>query len=76
VFLRALGTLLMVTVYFGHFIQGQVRMPLVNPPSSCRTALVIKTEDKGSDVSHATSSSSTNPLGTSSWPSSSRMTAI
>jgi hypothetical protein len=54
VFLRALRTLPMVRVYYGHFIRSQVRMALVNPSPGRKTALVFKTEEKGSDVNLAT----------------------
>ena len=39
-----------VDVYFGHFLTNPVRMPLVHPVGNQRTAQVIKTEEKGSDV--------------------------
>lgn len=51
-YLKALETLPNVTVEFGHFTAHQVRMALVTPPQ--RTALVWKTEEKGSDVNIAT----------------------
>jgi hypothetical protein len=51
IFLRALATLPTVKVSLGHFIQSQVRMPLASLPGN---ALVIKTEEKGSDVNLAT----------------------
>lgn len=54
-YLKALGTLPNVTVEFGHFTAHQVRMALVTPPNNGpRTALVWKTEEKGSDVNIAT----------------------
>ncbi|HEY7974772.1 MAG TPA: NYN domain-containing protein [Ktedonobacterales bacterium] len=52
IFIRALQTLPMLTTHYGNFLESQVRMPLVNPPPS--TALVVKTEEKGSDVNLAT----------------------
>lgn len=51
-FIRALETLPMLSTHYGTFLESQVRMPLVNPPPT--TALVIKTEEKGSDVNLAT----------------------
>jgi hypothetical protein len=54
-YLKAIETLPNVTVDFGHFTAHQVRMALVAPPSTGpRTALVWKTEEKGSDVNIAT----------------------
>lgn len=54
-YLKALETLPNVTVHFGHFKAHQVRMALVTPPPvGSRTALVWKTEEKGSDVNIAT----------------------
>lgn len=52
IFIRALQTLPMLTTHYGNFLESQVRMPLVNPPPT--TALVVKTEEKGSDVNLAT----------------------
>lgn len=49
-FIRALETT-GVEVHYGSFLTSTVRMPLANPrPGGPRTALVIKTEEKGSDV--------------------------
>ena len=42
-----------VAVYFGHFLRHTVRAPLAHPMGSTRTAEVIKTEEKGSDVNLA-----------------------
>lgn len=54
-YLKAVETLSNVTVHFGHFKAHQVRMALVAPPANgSRTALVWKTEEKGSDVNIAT----------------------
>jgi hypothetical protein len=54
-YLKAIGTLPNVTVEFGHFTAHQVRMALATPPTNGpRTALVWKTEEKGSDVNIAT----------------------
>ncbi len=54
-YLRALATLPCVTVHYGHFLSHRVLMPLAhsksNPPGR---ALVLKTEEKGSDVNLAT----------------------
>jgi hypothetical protein len=54
-FIRALQTLPNLTVHYGEFLQSDVRMYLAHPPAKGpSTALVIKTEDKGSDVNLAT----------------------
>ena len=54
-FLAALGTLPLVTVHFGQFRIHPVAMPLAKPgPGKRRTARVLKTEEKGSDVNLAT----------------------
>ena len=42
-----------VEVYFGHFLSHRVRMPLARPVGNPRTAEVIKTEERGSDVNLA-----------------------
>lgn len=42
-----------VAVYFGHFLRHTVRVPLAHPIGSTRTAEVIKTGEKGSDVNLA-----------------------
>ena len=42
-----------VKIYFGHFLQHEVRLPLVHPTGKQRMAKVIKTEEKGSDVNLA-----------------------
>ena len=42
-----------VEVYFGHFLTNRVPMPLVRPVGNRRTAQVVKTEEKGSDVNLA-----------------------
>lgn len=53
-YLRALRTLPLVSIHYGHFLTHVVRMPLANPPrSGPRTAEVIRTEEKGSDVNLA-----------------------
>ena len=54
-YLAALGTLPLVTVHFGQFRTHPVAMPLAKPgPGKRRTARVLKTEEKGSDVNLAT----------------------
>lgn len=53
-YLRALRTLPQVSVHLGHYLSHRVRMPLANPPEKGdRSVLVIKTEEKGSDVNLA-----------------------
>ena len=53
-YLRALESLPMVSVHYGHFLTHTVRMPLANPkPGAPATAEVLKTEEKGSDVNLA-----------------------
>ena len=42
-----------VQVYFGHFLSHAVRAPLAQPVGNQRTAMVIRTEEKGSDVNLA-----------------------
>ena len=42
-----------VEVHLGHFLSHEVRMPLARPSKYQRTADVIKTEEKGSDVNLA-----------------------
>ena len=42
-----------VKVYFGHFLSHRVRVPLAQPIGNRRTAEVIRTEEKGSDVNLA-----------------------
>lgn len=55
VYIRALETIPNLTVHYGKFLSSVVRMPLANPPTTGRqTVDVIKTEEKGSDVSLAT----------------------
>ncbi len=54
IYLRALRTIPNLTVHRGHFLSHPVDMPLASPPpSGPRTARVIKTEEKGSDVNLA-----------------------
>ena len=53
-YLRALRTLPLVSIHYGHFLTHHVRMPLASPHRGrSRTALVVKTEEKGSDVNLA-----------------------
>jgi hypothetical protein len=52
-FLRALRTLPNVSIHYGTFLANPVRMPLARPRGRERTAEVIKTEEKGSDVNLA-----------------------
>ncbi len=42
-----------VDVYYGHFLSHPVRAPLAQPVGNVRTATVIRTEEKGSDVNLA-----------------------
>lgn len=54
-YLRALGTLPLVEIHYGHYLSHEVVMPLAAPiPGGPRYAKVIKTEEKGSDVNLAT----------------------
>lgn len=54
-YLRALRTLPLVEIHFGHYLSHEVMMPLANPPrGASRYVKVIKTEEKGSDVNLAT----------------------
>ena len=54
VYLRALRHYrTQVEVYFGHFLSHKVRAPLARPVENRRTAEVIRTEEKGSDVNLA-----------------------
>lgn len=55
IYLRALRTLPEVSIHFGQFKSGIVRMPLAVPQrGGPATVEVIKTEEKGSDVNLAT----------------------
>ena len=54
VFLRALGTLPLVSIHYGHFLTNRVWMPLADPPiNGPKKVRVLKTEEKGSDVNLA-----------------------
>jgi hypothetical protein len=52
-FIRALETLPNFSVHYGSFLASKVRMPLVNPTALEHNALVVKMEEKGSDVNLA-----------------------
>jgi uncharacterized LabA/DUF88 family protein len=55
IYLRALTTVPGLSIHYGHFLSHVVRMPLANPPSrGARTVVVVKTEEKSSDVNLAT----------------------
>jgi uncharacterized LabA/DUF88 family protein len=54
-YLRALATLPMVSVHLGVFYVSTARVRLAHPPATGpKTAEIIKTEEKGSDVALAT----------------------
>ena len=54
-YLRALATLPLVEIHYGHFLTRTVRMPRANRRSGeARTVEVLRTEEKGSDVNLAT----------------------
>lgn len=54
IFLRALQTIPILQIFYGHFLNHVVRMPLACPtPNGPKTVKVIKTEEKGSDVNLA-----------------------
>ena len=54
-YLRALQTIPNLTIHYGHFLTNVVRMPLAQPsPAGPQTALVLKTEEKGTDVNLTT----------------------
>jgi hypothetical protein len=52
-FIRALETLPNFSVHYGSFLASNVRMPLVHPTATHHNALVVKMEEKGSDVNLA-----------------------
>lgn len=53
-FIRALQAHISeLEVYYGHFLSHEIRAPLANPSPGRRTARIIKTEEKGSDVNLA-----------------------
>lgn len=51
-YLRALQTIPHLEIIYGHFLTHKVQMPLANNPR--KSVIVIKTEEKGSDVNIAT----------------------
>ena len=54
-YLRALGTLPSVEIYYGTFRDGTKTLPLVNPPKQGSSFAKVKvSEEKGSDVNLAT----------------------
>jgi uncharacterized LabA/DUF88 family protein len=54
-YIRALQTIPNLTIHYGHFLSRPARMPLAKPPLiGPKTAEVLKTEEKGSDVNVAT----------------------
>ncbi len=54
-YLRAIATLPLIEIHYGHYVTRTTRMPLANPrPGDARTVEVLKTEEKGSDVNLAT----------------------
>ncbi len=54
-YLRALQTIPNLTIHYGHFLTNAVRIPLAQPsPAGPQTALVLKTEEKGTDVNLTT----------------------
>ena len=54
-YLRALSTLSLLEIHYGHFITRTVRLPLAAPPATgARRVNVLRTEEKGSDVNLAT----------------------
>ena len=53
-YLRALKTVPNLEIHFGHFLSHAKRMPLATPPQvGSKTAMVISTQEKGSDVNLA-----------------------
>jgi uncharacterized LabA/DUF88 family protein len=53
-YLRALGTIPILDIYYGHFLTHRVHLPLASPsPGKNKHAQVIRTEEKGSDVNLA-----------------------
>ncbi len=52
-YLRALRTLPLIEIHYGHFATRPQRMPRATPPH--RTVEVLRTEEKGSDVNLASS---------------------
>jgi uncharacterized LabA/DUF88 family protein len=55
IYLRALQTIPIVEIYYGHFLTHVFKMRLANPsPGQNQYVNVVKTEEKGSDVNLAT----------------------
>ena len=55
IYLRALRSIPIIEIIYGHFLSHEIMMPLANPPpGGPKYARVIKTEEKGSDVNIAT----------------------
>jgi uncharacterized LabA/DUF88 family protein len=55
VYHRALCTLPNLEIFYGHYVSHEVRMRLAHPlPYGPKTVMVIRTEEKGSDVNLAT----------------------
>ncbi len=55
IYLRALRSIPILEIIYGHFLSHEIMMPLADPlPVGSRYARVIKTEEKGSDVNLAT----------------------
>lgn len=55
IYLRALRTLPLVSITYGHYLSHVISMPLAKPaPGGPVSAMVIKNEEKGSDVNLAT----------------------
>lgn len=52
-FIRALETLPNLSVHYGSFLSSKVKMPLVHPTTTSHNALVVRMEEKGSDVNLA-----------------------
>ena len=54
-YFRALQTIPNLSIHYGHFLTNVARMPLSQPsPDGPQTALVLKTEEKGTDVNLTT----------------------
>ena len=55
IYLRALRTIPNLSIHYGHFLSHVVRLPLAQPPAEGpRTVEVVRTEEKGTDVTLAT----------------------
>ncbi len=52
-YLRALMTLPDLSIHYGQYRTRATRMPLATPRGGARTVVVLKTEEKGSDVNLA-----------------------